>query len=757
MKTLFNMLAALIMVAIPRLEAQPVITQQPTNQTVIAGGNAGFGVSVSGTGPFTYQWQLNGTNLPYGIITTIAGNGIAGYFGDGGPATSAAMYYPNGLVVDAQGNLLFADFQNCRIRKIDTNGIITTVAGNGTAGFSGDGGPATNAVLNYPNRLALDTQGNLFFADEYNFCIRKIDTNGIITTVGGTGGVSGFYGDGGPAINARLNLPLGVVLDRVGNLYLSDNYSDRIRKIDTNGIITTIAGNGIASSSGDGGPATNATLNSPFGLARDEMGNLFIADYYSGRVRKIDLNGIISTVAGNGTNGYSGDGGPASMAQLNYPNDVAVDAFGNLLITDASNNRIRKVATNGIITTVAGNGTAGFSGDGGPATNADLNGPWGTTLDGSGNLFISDNNNQRIRMVDYSAGQPTLKLNPVSTNNAGNYSVIVTGAGGSVTSSVASLTITGYNQVAGQYLGGGKMQLSFVGNGSGNYALDRSFSLAPPNWVPQVTNLAGARGALVFTNTPDPSTNNFWRIRSVSSSAINIGSLGTVANGTYSIIADRGVPGAIQGDNANSAVRFPAYAPLNRVAIPFLSALNPNGPFSAEFWAKPSGTNSAPCPLSSVDFGTYIRSGWLFYQGGPALTDGNGFFFGIYNTSSGTSRTQATTSIPVNTNAWYHVVGVFDGANAILYVNGVNAASAALPNGQSFRPCTASAMTFGQRSDGNFPFAGDLDEGAFYTNALTAAQVAAHYQAGTNAAPAIPYQQVILNDHPAGYGRFNEQ
>ncbi len=423
------------------LSAQ-TITTQPTNQTVMAGSMTKLSVAVSGDGPFTCQWQFNGTNLPNGIITTVAGNGSGGYSGDGGPATNASLYYPEGAAFDAAGNLFIADFVNNRIRKVTTNGIITTVAGNGSTGYSGDGVAATNATIR-PAGVALDASGNLFIADWNNNRVRKVDTNGIITTVAGNGS-PGYSGDGGPATSASLAYVEAVDVDGSGNLFIADTDNNRIRKVDTNGIITTVAGKGPAvygSYSGDGGPATNASLNAPYGVAVDATGNLFIADMDNNRIRKVDTNGIITTVAGNGSLDYSGDGGLATNACLDAPYGVAVDAFGNLFFADSSNDRIRKVDSFGIITTVAGNDNWGYSGDGGMATNATLNLPSGVALDSTGNLFLADLGNERVREVVLFASNPTLTLNNVGPYNEGNYSIVITGPDGSVTSSNVTLTV----------------------------------------------------------------------------------------------------------------------------------------------------------------------------------------------------------------------------------------------------------------------------------------------------------------------------
>ena len=339
-----------------------------------------------------------------GVITTVAGTGETGFSGDGGPAIQAALEEPSGVTVDGAGNLFIADTNNHRIRKVDSAGVITTVAGTGErfggfGTFSGDGGPAIQAALNGPSGVAVDGAGNLFIADRYNHRIRKVDSAGVITTVAGTGEF-GFSGDGGPAIQAALNGPSGVAVDGAGNLFIADSDNHRIRKVDSAGVITTVAGTGESGFGGDGGPAVEAELYGPSGVAVDGAGNLFIADSDNHRIRKVDSAGVITTVAGTGESGFGGDGDPAIQAALDEPSGVAVDGAGNLFIADNDNHRIRKVDSAGVITTVAGTGETGFSGDGGPAIQAALEEPSGVAVDGAGNLFIADYNNHCIRKVD---------------------------------------------------------------------------------------------------------------------------------------------------------------------------------------------------------------------------------------------------------------------------------------------------------------------------------------------------------------------
>ena len=341
-----------------------------------------------------------------GIITTVAGNGYKEYNGDNIAAVSASINHPRSVVVDASGNLYIAD-SNSRIRKVSAaTGIISTVAGTGTAGYDGDNIAAVNAKLNVPSSLALDAAGNLYLADQNNVRIRKVNSaSGVITTVAGSG-LTGYDGDNVPATSAALSGPKGITLDASGNLYIADTGNSRIRKVAVStGIITTIAGAGSPGSIGDGIPAINATLFTPVGVAIDSSGNLYIADSDS-RVRKITAaTGIISTAAGTGTRGYSGDNTAATAAMLDFPTDVALDQAGNLYIADQTNRRIRKVtAATGIISTVAGVGTTSFNGDNIAATSAILNNPLSVAVDSSGNVFFADTGNQRIRKVTAATG-----------------------------------------------------------------------------------------------------------------------------------------------------------------------------------------------------------------------------------------------------------------------------------------------------------------------------------------------------------------
>jgi sugar lactone lactonase YvrE len=420
-----------------------------------------------------------------GAVTTIAGTEKGGFSGDGGAATDAQVQFPSGIVLDAKGNLYVADSNNNRVRKVDRDGIITTVAGTGVSGFSGDGGGATAARLDTPVGLAVDGAGNLYIADHGNNRVRRVDAKGVIATVAGSGAAG--PGPGRVATKVELSAPEALAVDGQGNLYVSEFLHARVVKISRTGQLAVVAGTGIAGYSGDGRRAGVAQLSAPAGLAFDSGGNLLIADYGNRVIRKVDPAGVITTipasvkarlhdpvglasrggdlyvadagdarvvrirasgslsvvatrvapayllldgaarldmsdfvdhrikqidvsntgrpgvislVAGTGTAGFSGDGGPATKARLNVPYGLAMDARGNLYFSDRENNRVRRVDRHGVITTIAGSGVPGFAGDGGPATAARLNSPVGLAIDAGGNLYVADSGNNRVRRVD---------------------------------------------------------------------------------------------------------------------------------------------------------------------------------------------------------------------------------------------------------------------------------------------------------------------------------------------------------------------
>ncbi len=305
------------------------------------------------------------------------------------------------MCVDAAGNIYVTDFADHRIRKVDTHDTLFTISGNGSAGYTGDGGPFAAAVYRNPSGICMDAAENLYICEWYNDVVRKVNrSTGIITTICGMG-MGGFAGDGGPATAAHMETPKGICVDRYGNLYVADYGNHRIRKVDAiTGIITTVAGTGVAGYSGDNGAATAAKIAYPNGITVDTIGNVFISDYGNNRIRKIASGtGEISTYAGTGVMGYTGDGGAAVSAKMVRPNAVHISRNGNLYISDNGNNVIRKVSPDGIITTVAGNGSFGFAGDNGPATNATFNGPSAVFADAAENLYIADGEASTIRKV----------------------------------------------------------------------------------------------------------------------------------------------------------------------------------------------------------------------------------------------------------------------------------------------------------------------------------------------------------------------
>jgi sugar lactone lactonase YvrE len=353
-----------------------------------------------------------------GAIATIAGNRIPGYLGDGSTATSAELAYPSDVAVDGSGNVYIVDSQNSAVRKVAPTKVITTVAGRGIAGYLGDNGSATLAELNFPSSIAVDSTGNLYIADPDNSRLREVSTTGTITTIAGNGAYSGTG-------SAALGNPAGVAVDAAGNLSVADEGTNTIRKLSAAGTMSTIGGSGVYGYTGDGAAAVSTELAYPAGVAVDSSGNVYVVDSYNSRVRKIAASGVITTVAGTGRQGYSGDGAVATSAELNFPQDIAVDSAGNLYIADTNNSRIRKVSSNGIITTIAGNGTAGYLGDNGPASSAELSYPYGVAVSASGVVYIADTANSVIRQIS-----TTGTITTVAGNGFSGYS----GDGGSPTS-----------------------------------------------------------------------------------------------------------------------------------------------------------------------------------------------------------------------------------------------------------------------------------------------------------------------------------
>ena len=335
------------------------------------------------------------------IIQTIAGTGEPGYSGDGGPATQALQREPFMCAFDRQGNVYVAEARNHCVRRIDKDtGVITTVAGTGASGYSGDGGPATQATFNEPYSLEIDGNGDIYIVDRLNAVVRKVDAStGVITTAAGTG-EPGYSGDGGPGNQAQLREPNDCFLDGRGGLLIADIQDQRIRRLDlASGIITTFAGNGEKVRGGDGGPAIDASILGARAVCMDSKGNTYIAEREGNGVRKVDSNGVMSTLAGDGERGYTGDGGPALAATWGAPKAIRCDLHDNIVVVDTENHAIRRIdASTGIVTTIAG-GHLGGEGDGGRATDAGMDRPHGCCLDQDGNLYIADSNNHRVRVV----------------------------------------------------------------------------------------------------------------------------------------------------------------------------------------------------------------------------------------------------------------------------------------------------------------------------------------------------------------------
>ncbi len=340
-------------------------------------------------------------------ITTVAGTGFGGYSGDGGPATAAKLYFPNFVAVDKVGNVFVAD-DNATVRKINTSGIISTFAGIAdSAGYNGDNIPATAAKLTVIYGLAFDKHNNVYISDFSNHRIRKVDAAGIITTFAGNGSVTPS-GKGGPATAAGLGTVRGICFDTAGNLYIAG--IEEVLKVDTSGIITRYAGTGAVGFSGDGGAATNAQLHTPIGVMMDLNGNLYLGDDGNYRIRKVSSAGIITTIAGTGIVGYSGDGGQATAANLNHPSNVFPDNCGNLYIADYFNNRVRMINSAGRISTIAGTGVIGYSGDGGPATSAMISRPLSVWLDSAGSIYIAAQGNHSIRYIHMDSCRNTTEV-----------------------------------------------------------------------------------------------------------------------------------------------------------------------------------------------------------------------------------------------------------------------------------------------------------------------------------------------------------
>ena len=449
------------------------------------------------------------------VITTIAG-GVQGAL-----VANTTLSSPSGVAADARGNVYVADTGSQRVWLLNaTTGLMSVVAGNGWMGFDGDRGPATSATLFGPTEVAVDGGGNLLIADTYNHRIRRVAAGtGIITTVAGTGSL-GFSGDRGPGTSAALYYPRTVAVDGGGNLLIADTSNHRIRRVAVGtGLITTLAGTGTGGFSGDGGPATSAGLRSPYGAVADGWGNVLIADRSNHRIRRVNVtSGVITTLAGIGIAGFSGDGGPATSAALRLPTGVAVDGGGNILFSDSDNHRIRRVAAGtGVITTLAGTGALRFSGDGGPATSAALAYPSGVAVDGGNVLLIADSSNHRIRRVvlGTGGGAPSVSVTLSSTSSptpsstraltpftsgAGTGSPLVLSPAGTPSSSASASSLPTPSQ-------SGTPSSSATGSGTGSAASSLTASPSPSETASEMGSPSGSvTGTAAATSSRTPAS-----------------------------------------------------------------------------------------------------------------------------------------------------------------------------------------------------------------------------------------------------------
>ena len=585
--------------------------------------------------------------LSPGQMSTVVGDGDWIYRGDGVLATSAPIFLPTGVAEDAAGNLYLSDSNNNRVRRVDAQtGLISTIAGNGSPGFSGDGGPATSATVSSPAGLLVDGAGNVYFVDSGNQCVRRIDAaTQIITTVAGVGGVEGAIGDGGPATAANLALPEAIAMDAAGNLYIADTGNHSIRRVDAvTKVITTVAGMGTAGYNGDGGLATAALLHSPWGVTIGPDGLLYIADLDNERVRRVDANGIISTVAGSGTKGFGGDGAAATQGALNAPAAVTLDPAGNIYIADAGNNRIRKVTlSTGFLSTLAGSDSEQFSGDGGPANLATFYGPYSLVFDQGGNLLVADMFHNRIRKIDATAISlqfPTIRVSKTSApmaegfENDGNADMhtvpfafvnaaldpaTTTCAIGTMASGAAcNLGVEFAPTVVGDLIQGSVTVLSDAGNAPNVIAVSGQVLTVNPTTVSLISseNPSLLGDAVTFTasiassDTTLAGTVDFLDGTTVICHAVAVAAKGATCTTSALTLGTHSVTASYTGDSDNAAGVSPALSQVVKQAATLALTVTPN----------PAVVTKVVSLSVTATAATGVPSGTVtFYDGATAL------------------------------------------------------------------------------------------------------------------------------------------
>jgi hypothetical protein len=679
---------------------------------------------------------------PDGHVTTIAGTGVAGYSGDGGPASQATLNFVHSAAPTSDGGYLIADTMNCVIRKISSNGTISTVAGNGACGYAGDGGPATQAAINNPRGVAPMPDGGFIFPDTNNQRVRRVWPDGTITTVAGNG-VQGFSGDGGQATAAEFSIPFAVAPTPDGGFLVIDAQNQRIRKVSAAGIVTTVAGNGIGGYAGDGGPATSAEIWNPHNLAAMSDGSFLIADASNNRVRLVAADGTISTVFGTGTAGYSGDGGPAVNAQLSVPKAVAVTSGGNILVADEQNSMVRFAGT----LVQPSNATAPtMSGD--PNVNQTLTGTSGTwsgtgptfayqwrRCDGSGAACV-DIAGATAKTYTVTAGDQgtTIRIQVTASNSAG-VSTSTSSQSSLVGAPPTAPANTGLPVISGTPTNGQTLTTS-DGTWSGTTPITFSYQWRRCNASGgSCAPIAGAtsksytlvsgdvgstiRASVTATNAAGSSSYSgtvssaapldYWRLGDTSTTAVD--ATGS-SNGTYVASPLEGSAGLVPGE-PDTAVTLNGLSQY--VEVPANSAWTTT-PFSFEAIVRPS---SLPDNRTIAAAQSSLTGWWL-------NTDVNGalrFFIG-----DGTAWRYAAPAPPLAANTTYDIVATYDGIAARLYVNGALVSTG--PNATIATNIDGDPLRFGSASSfiGQF-WPGVLDEAAFYSIALTAAQVSAQYNA----------------------------